>query len=496
MLFSTSSNLLKINPRYNNKQKDREDKNAMKSIQSNNFDYSTLTDDETLWAYNCFDVCVTMEIFNNLKGNKTYDFARELLGPVTSMMRRGIRVDHERRETLHTEFKEAHVKHVADLNEISNIIWGKDLNPDSPKQLQSFVYDTLGCKKIHSRKKGEVKISLDREAMEKLQLEHPNISRFFELLLDIRDAKKSMDFLKMPLRDGRFFANFKISGTETGRFSSSKDHFGFGSNLQNVTKELRQIFIPDEGMVFIQTDLKGAESVGVAYLSGDDNYINAVNSSDVHTLVSSMVFGIPAERAAADALFYRDMTYRDMAKRAGHGSSYGGKAFTMARHLKLSVKLVQDFQDKFFKAFPLIPRWHTEVQVNLQTKGKLTTPTGRTRIFHGRLDDDSTLREAIAYVPQSLIADVMNAGMLNVFKNLGEAQLLAQVHDAILVQVPEKLLDSTYKKMIECLKVPIPIHGKEMVIPSEGEWGYNWGPVKYDKETKQPKSNLQGLRKI
>jgi DNA polymerase-1 len=468
-------------------------------IVSTSPDIDKLQGDERLWAYNCFDTCVTLEIFENLQPqrNETYEFEKQLLKPTLRMMERGFRVNHERRAELAVEYQDHYEQNCWTLNHIAKELWGYGLNPDSPKQMCEFLYDEIGFRPVKVRAKGVSRISANREAIEKLQLAYPVMQPLFDLLLEIRDVGKSLDLLTMPLRpDGRFSANFKIAGTETGRFSSSADHFGYGQNLQNVPKDLREIFLADEGMVMIQIDLQGAESRGVAYISGDPNYIAAVEGGDVHTIVSAMTYGHPPLKEEAEKNFYRTFSYRDMAKKLGHGSNYYGKPYTMAKHAKVEKKIAEDFQQKYFEKFPGISQWHIDTQVELQTTGAIKTPHGWSRQFLNRLDDEATLREAIAFKPQNLIARLMNQGIINIDKNLPSVDLLAQVHDAVVAQVSEKEVDKQYPLMLECLDVPVEIGGKTLRIPADGEWGYNWGPIKYDKITKQPIKNLNGLRKF
>ena len=140
------------------------------------------------------------------------------------------------------------------------------------------------------------------------------------MLLELRDLAKIISVLRTPLSpDGRMFCSFNVAGTETNRWNSSKSIYDLGTNLQNITERLRRMFIPDPGYVFLSPDLAQAESRAVAYLSGDEAYIKACESSDLHTLVASMVWhelpwsGDPKrDREIADRKFYRDYSYRFM----------------------------------------------------------------------------------------------------------------------------------------------------------------------------------------
>ena len=171
----------------------------------------------------------------------------------------------------------------------------------------------------------------------------------------------------------------------------------------------------------------------------------------------------------------------------------------MARHLKVETKIMVDFQDKFFTIFPEIPEWHRWTQRTLQTVGQLTTPMGRRRHFWDRHYSDTTLREAIAYVPQSTVGDLVHHGEYRCWKDLQgpECHILANGHDAILFQVKEDKVYHYAKEILSRMEIPtevVDIQGKRriMVISGEAKAGKNWGH--YDK--KNPDKNPFGLKDL
>lgn len=168
-------------------------------------------------------------------------------------------------------------------------------------------------------------------------------------------------------------------------------------------------------------------------------------------------------------------------------TNYNGKPYTMAKHTKLDAPLIAAFQQKYFTAFPAHQRWHANVASQLITDGYLDTLTGRRRWFFGRRNDDATVRQAIAYNPQGSVADILNRGMLNVWR-LGICQLLLQIHDAILIQYPEEYEDQILPKVLEAIRTPIELnYNRTLLIPSEAQTGWNWA--------KQDKNNPDGLLK-
>ena len=199
------------------------------------------------------------------------------------------------------------------------------------------------------------------------------------------------------------------------------------------------------------------------------------------------------DRNIADRIFYREYSYRDMAKKLGHGSNYYGKPFTMARHAKIPVYLAEAFQKGYFSSFPGIPKWHQHVAQNLQTQQKLTTPWGRERHFFGRPGDDTTLREAIAFVPQSATGDRTNLALYRLWKHFGSRiRITAQVHDAVYFQYRESDDEAEIiSTALSIIDIRTSHNGRELIVPGEAKIGWNWG----EQDPRKPTLNPDGLIK-
>lgn len=278
------------------------------------------------------------------------------------------------------------------------------------------------------------------------------------------------------------------------RFNGTHISVTGNTNLQNITDRARRIVIPDPGNVFVQMDLAQAESRMVAAISGDPAYREACASGDLHTTVCRMVWpdiGWPSNPAdwkdfAENTKYYRHFSYRDMAKRAGHASNYGGSPHVLAMHLKIEVKVAQAFQDAYFKAFPGIRKWHARVAAQLARNNTITTALGRRCHFYARPGDNTALKSAIAYEPQSLIGDVLNMGLYNVWQRFdlpGYLELLLQVHDAICWQAPKSYVADLIPQVLEAMQVTIDVNGYPVTIPADASWGWNWGKAKFDPKT-------------
>ena len=451
----------------------------------------TLDSEQSFQHYNALDCCVTVEVWQKRLAHfgkntwRTYLNEKDIQAPALEMQLRGLRMEeasvYEECQRLASEIGTLE----AYLAALCGAVGKSPINWKSPQQVKQLL-NGLGytCK------------GTDRDTLENM-LVYFWAQPFIRAVLSLRDRAKLYDVLAKTSRqrDGRFHAAFKVAGTTTGRLSSAKDPFGEGHNLQNINERTRQVFVPDPGYKLAYIDLEQAESRGVAYLAGDENYIAACESGDLHSTVCKMVWpdlawtgDLGEDKKVAESPFYRTFTYRDMAKRGGHGTNYYGKPSTMAKHLKVPKEVMQQFQDAYFARFPGIRQWHYSVMERLQREGTITTPYGRYRRFFGRPNEDATIRKAIAHEPQSLLSDILNTGLWRIWAQLPTAQLLAQVHDAVLLQYPEEQESEILPAATDLLQVSTLVHGREMLIPAEPKAGWNWASY-------CPQTNPSGLKK-
>ncbi len=457
----------------------------MKIISTDNL--SGLDKNENLWAYCGLDSMLTAEILSVLlpqldpTTQATYDFSRKMQAPALEMMQRGFLIDMAAREDWISRLVGEIAILTERLNQFSVEVWGEPLNPNSPAQLKSFFYRSMALPEQFKYFRGQKTVSCNRDALENLN-SYLYARPFISHILALRDRVKTLSVLRTGVdSDSRIRTSYNICGTETGRWSSSENAFHTGTNLQNIAPPLREIFIADPGHRLCYVDLEQAESriVGLlcyAYVSGSA-YLDACESGDLHTVAARMVWPtLVQDKKSAQVKFYRDFTYRDMAKRGGHGTNYFGKPYAIAANLKVKQGLIETFQKDYFKAFPEIRLWHYNVAKRLQIEGQITTLFGRRRHFFGRRSDDSTLREAIAYEPQSIVGDLLNEGLYRLWKHeKHRIQILAQIHDAVVFQYPESF-HSEIPSIISHLLIPITggSPARTITIPIEAKTGFNW----------------------
>ena len=380
---------------------------------------------------------------------------------------------------------------------------------------------THGIPEYKARKVGgEFGPSTNRDSLEKIQkraLESDErdaaywAQPFISCCLAIADYTKSLGFLNSKLDNGWFRSSFGAV-TNSGRLASKDSHDGYGSNGQNITPELRIILTCPLETKIGACDYEQIESRNVAAicyeLFGATAYLIATESGDLHSLACSMVWDdlpwptdfslkwlalhgpfprdlVKAAKKIANQKFYRQFSRRDLSKRLGHGSNYLGKPEHMAKQTHIPVNLVRHYQDVYFEAFPEIPLWHQWTIEQVMTKQELTTILfNRTRQFFNRPTDDATIREAVAYVPQSMAADYTNKALLELHKAAVHGNLpvtiFLQKHDELGFRYAEKDESLVIPRVCDIMEQSFVLtdpegNKREWSVPVEALVGWNLG---------------------
>lgn len=461
-------------------------------IHTNEWNEDTADDWERSNLYNAYDVLATHDIHSALNPQldavtrRTYEFSKALQGPVLEMRIRGVMVDLARRHEVINELAQVSDVLERQLNRIVlDGIGMPAFNWRSHQDLQSLFYRHLALAPIitHGR------ATTDRGAREKLEA-LPIAAQLVKHINILTELGDKISVLQTNIdRDGRIRTSYNIAGTNTGRFSSSLSEFGTGGNLQNVEESLRSIFIADPGYKFAKCDAKSGESFCVGAIEwnrfGDGTYLDVCESGFLHEEVTKLIWpelGWTGDRQIDSALarrpFHRGHTYRDMSKKLGHGSSYGGYPFTLSEQSRIPLEVVAEFQRKYFAAFPAHRRWQADVSQRLRRDGNLVSLMGRRRWFFGRRDDPETLRGAIAYDPQGSLVDIVNTAMINIWRQR-TAIIMMHDHDALTFMYREEDEDSVIPQLLEALVVPVTLNnGRTLKIPYDVEVG--WNKAHYD----------------
>ena len=466
--------------------------------------YQNLSGDRRYWAYNALDCALTYEVWGNLRTkldpatNRIYQFEMACQQPAVAMQLRGLRVDESaRKAALELILADAKTQR-AELDEIAIEHQGAPFKyakglPPSYAQCKKILYETLKSKKYYNK---DGALSTDKESLKRIAKRYQGklIGNVAERVLSLRDLEEQRKTTERGVSpDGRMRGNFTVGATETGRWSCTKDVFMDGGNLQNIDHRLRAVYVPDVGWKMAYADLEQAESRCIAYCAEDEAYIEAHETGNVHVMAShifwpdfkwtgdltkdkklaklSPAWWIPqpeAEEGQEPAF-----SLYDMSKRGQHGLNYVLTPQGLAIWLGCTQKEAKTYYDRYFERYPMIQEYHKWVAETVKRTGELTTPLGRRRQFYGRLWERSTVREAVAHVPQSMTGDILNLGLLRIHRELDPeyVQCLAQVHDAVLGQFKNA---AHLARAAELMEVEVDVYGRKMLIPVEVETGPNW----------------------
>lgn len=364
-------------------------------------------------------------------------------------------------------------------------------NPHSSDQGMHLLYD---LHKLPAQRNKMKRVSVDDDILLRLGEKYPAIQPITSAIQEARGLKKQLGFLGAKLSPtNRFHSSFNVGAAWTGRWSSSKDVFHRGGNLQNIAERHRNIFIADPGMELCYADLKQAESNMVAHLAGDEAYIEAHALGDVHTYATRIIWpdlgwtgDLKADKKIAKQNPPWDQApgheYRFQSKRIQHGGNYGLMPYGIAMIAKIPVEAAKEAWHGYHDGFPRIRQWQGKTRALVEAGDRLTNPLGRTIRLFGRPWDDHTYKQGLAFVPQSSVADIIKVAIWRIWWELerrGPVQLLGQIHDAILFQFPRGEYEWV-RQALELMKVPVPTLGADgkwrtAEIDTEAAVGLNWG---------------------
>ena len=354
----------------------------MRVLESATLDLRSLTDEERYWSYNGLDCCITYEVWEALreaKGGFAYDMSRTMQAPAWSLMNRGIKVNFQERDTVAAALRIRRARAVYIFYRLIQEAFdfpATDKTLTSPQQLKNLFYETLALpvQRKFNKDTREYAPSVDRASLEKLQL-YDKAKHLVDLILFVRDCDKKIQVLEAGITNGRMHFGYHVAGTMTGRWSSSENVFGDGTNGQNLTDEMRRVFVADKGLKLCQLDLAQAESKLVAYLTlpFGRQYLEACNSGDLHTSVSKLVWPElfagtnETDKDVAKRPFYRHFTYRDMSKRGGHAClTPDHEVLTAAGWVPITEKpsQIMAFNPQTGSAFEQVEHWIDEQQTS------------------------------------------------------------------------------------------------------------------------------------
>jgi len=340
---------------------------------------------------------------------------------------------------------------------------GQPFNMSSPKQIGDILFAQKGLPVVKKTPGGAP--STDEETLELLALDHP-IAR---AILDYRGMAKLKSTYtdKLPQmvhpQTGRLHTSYSQATAVTGRLASSEP------NLQNIPartaegRRIREAFIAPPGHVLVSADYSQIELRIMAHLSDDPGLLTAfAEDRDIHTATAAEVFGVPLDEVSNDQ--------RRMAKVINFGLIYGMSAFGLASQLNLERAAAQAYIDRYFARYPGVADYMQRTREAARSQGYVETVFGR-RLYLPEINAKNPQRRqaaeraAINAPMQGTAADLIKLAMIAVQRWLDEeklaSRLLLQVHDELILEVPERELDRVRAELpahmcnVAALKVPL-----------------------------------------
>ena len=340
------------------------------------------------------------------------------------------------------------------LNELSQQVWqlaGENFNLDSPKQLQTILYDKMALPVLKKTPGGQpstaeaVLVDLAQD------YELPQMILSYRSLAKLKSTYADKLPLDIQPATGRIHTSYHQAVAATGRLSSSDP------NLQNIPirnaegRRIRQAFVAPPGRSILAADYSQIELRIMAHLSGDAGLTQAfAENQDIHRATAAEVFGLAPDAVADEQ--------RRSAKAINFGLIYGMSAFGLAKQLNISRGLAADYIDRYFDRYPRVLRYMDETKALAADQGYVETVFGR-RLYLPEINAkvvprrQAAERTAINAPMQGTAADIIKLAMMAVQDWLPEsgleAQMIMQVHDELVFEVAQSDVEALNTGVVE-----------------------------------------------
>lgn len=443
-------------------------------------------DEMKYWEYCTTDSCRTLAIFfvlrSVLKGLKLEEvnaFQQRLRHRVLKAMIRGVRVNEKKRGDLSMKLMEE----ANSRNNWMQEVLGYDINIRSPKQMQDFFYRQMGLNPLRSKTGG---VTTADAALQTLGNREPILWPIIRKITELRSLGVfHSTFVLAPLdRDRRMRCTFNVAGTDTYRFSSSKNAFGTGMNMQNIPKggdagdledslelpNIRELFIPDPGMTICDIDLDSADARIVAWEAQCQWLMNCFKAG------KKPYVEIMKEYYQDDSKSKNSPEYK-LFKSLCHGTHYMGTPEGIAPRIGLDVDQTRKIQKWYFKINPEIEDWHKRIISQVKIRRYVENAFGYRVYFFDKLEGN-IFNQAVADIPQSSVACLVNRIWAALEDNIPEEdlQVLLQVHDSLVFQFPTAKKSKMVEKISQISNSVLVPYSEPLQIPvglvtSESSWG-------------------------
>lgn len=421
-------------------------------------------------AWSCGDKLRT-DLKNTGMDKLFYEIEMPLIYSLFSMESVGIQVERDRLKEYGDRLKVG----IAEVEQKIYQETGETFNINSPKQLGEVLFDHM---KLPGGKKTKSGYSTAADILEKLAPDYPVVG----MILDYRQLTKLNSTYADGLAayigpDQRIHGTFNQTITATGRISSTEP------NLQNIPvrvelgREIRKVFVPKEGCVFVDADYSQIELRVLAHMSGDQRLINAYRQAeDIHAITASQVFHVPLEQVTS--------LQRRNAKAVNFGIVYGISSFGLSEGLSITRKEASEYISKYFETYPEVKAFLDGLVTEAKEQGYAVSMFGRRRPIPELKSSNFMQRSfgervAMNSPIQGTAADIIKIAMVRVDRALKKqglkSRIVLQVHDELLIEAYQDELDQVKMLLVEEMK-----HAADLEVPLEvdANVGSSWFDAK------------------
>jgi len=367
---------------------------------------------------------------------------RPMPAVLARMERRGISIDRQVLSRLSGDFAQEQARLEGEIRQLA----GEPLNPGSPKQIGDILFGKLGLPGGTKTRTGQW--STGARALEELAEQGHELPR---KILDWRQVSKLRSTYTEALptyvnpATHRVHTSYALAATSTGRLSSSEP------NLQNIPvrtedgRKIRKAFVAARGMKLVSADYSQIELRLLSEVAEVPALRKAFQDGvDIHAMTASEIFGVPVEGMPGEV--------RRRAKAINFGIIYGISAFGLANQLGIEREEAGAYIRKYFERFPGIRSYMDETREFCREHGYVLTLFGRKCHYPEIRNANSSIRAfneraAINARLQGSAADIIRRAMIRIEPELSKAklnaQMLLQVHDELIFEVPEDEVDRT-----------------------------------------------------
>jgi DNA polymerase-1 len=432
--------------------------------------------------YACADVDMTLRLAGQLVPelhekelwSLFADVEMPLLPAIVDMQRAGVKLDVAALKAMSRQLNER----LGELQQKIEGHVGHSININSTQQLSVALFDEMGLALPWMRRGKSGYYSTAADVLEKLREKHPVV----ELILEHRQLAKlkgtyvdTLPELVNP-RTGRVHTSYNQAGSVTGRFSSSNP------NLQNIPirtdlgREIRGAFIAEDGCLLFAADYSQVELRVLAHISGDPTMLAAFErGEDIHAATAAAIYGVPLDEVT--------QAQRRVAKMTNFAISYGVTGYGLSERTELSPQEADAFIQTYFKTYPKIKEYIDGTRKLAREQGYVETLLGRRRYFpelttksrvHYNVRE-SAYRMAINAPIQGTAADILKVAMNGLWRDLQarrlQSRMILQVHDELVLEVPEPELDEVAPLVIETMEGA---YALDAPLKVDAKVGRNW----------------------